>query len=106
MLCQIYIIRNTLFAGLTGIELIGDTGVAVPLANANLHCNVDDAHLMKLIDGHNVTTEMDHMWLAHVTSNKRITITITFSTDVHPTGMRIWNYNASLELSYCGVRYI
>lgn len=95
-----------LFVGLTGIELIGDKGVAVPLGNANLRCNVSDAHLPKLIDGHNVTTEMDHMWLARVTSNKRITITITFSTDVHPTGMRIWNYNASLELSYCGVRYL
>lgn len=48
---------------------------------------------------------MDHMWLADVTTNKRITITITFKTDVYLTGMRIWNYNASLELSYCGVRY-
>lgn len=49
---------------------------------------------------------MDHMWLADVTANKRITITITFNTDVYLTGMRIWNYNASLELSYCGVRYL
>lgn len=61
---------------------------------------------MNLIDGHNVTTEMDHMWLADVTGmNKRITISIIFQTDVYLTGMRIWNYNASLELSYCGVRY-
>jgi len=93
------------FVGLTGVELIGDKGVTIPLANANLRCNVNDAHLMKLIDGHNVTTEMDHMWLADI-SDERITITITFNTDVHPTGMRIWNYNASLELSYCGVRYL
>ncbi|XP_067212805.1 katanin-interacting protein-like isoform X2 [Linepithema humile] len=86
--------------------IISNWGLENLVANASLCCNVDDAHLTKLIDGHNVTTEMDHMWLAQVTSNKRITITIAFSTDVHPTGMRIWNYNASLELSYCGVKQL
>lgn len=95
----------TSFVGLTGIELIGDQGVTLPLVNANLHCNVGDMHLTRLIDGHNITTEMDRMWLTDVTSNKRIIITIIFNTDVNLTGMRIWNYNASLELSYCGVRY-
>ncbi|XP_011703976.1 PREDICTED: uncharacterized protein KIAA0556-like isoform X2 [Wasmannia auropunctata] len=91
--------------GLTGIELIGDQGIAIPLVNANLHCNVVDARdLTRLIDGHNVTTEMDYMWLTDQTLNKSITITVTFDTDVYLTGMRIWNYNASLELSYCGVR--
>ncbi|XP_071570324.1 katanin-interacting protein-like isoform X4 [Temnothorax nylanderi] len=92
--------------GLTGIELIGDQGTAVPLVNANLHCNVADTHLTRLIDGHNVTTEMDRMWLADVTLDKRITITVTFDTDVYLTRMRIWNYNASLELSYCGVKQL
>ncbi|XP_036144382.1 katanin-interacting protein isoform X2 [Monomorium pharaonis] len=90
--------------GLTGIELIGDQGTAVPLTSTNLHCDATDTHLTKLINGHNVTTEMDYMWLANVTLNKRITITIALDTDVHLTGMRIWNYNASLELSYCGVK--
>ncbi|XP_011865392.1 PREDICTED: uncharacterized protein KIAA0556-like isoform X2 [Vollenhovia emeryi] len=92
--------------GLTGIEFIGDRGTAVPIVNGNLHCNVVDTHLTRLIDGHNVTTEMDCMWLADVTSDKRIVITVTFDTDVYLTGMRIWNYNASLELSYCGVKQL
>ncbi|XP_018307585.1 protein KIAA0556 [Mycetomoellerius zeteki] len=92
--------------GLTGIELIGDQGVAVPLASANLHCNVADTHLMRLIDGHNVTTEMDYMWLTDLVLNKRIMITVTFNEDVFLTGIRIWNYNASLELSYCGVKQL
>ncbi|XP_032669024.1 protein KIAA0556-like [Odontomachus brunneus] len=92
--------------GLTGIELIGDQGVALPLINANLHCNVGDMHLTRLIDGYNITTEMDHMWLANAASNEKITITIIFNTDVCLTGMRIWNYNASLELSYCGVKQL
>ncbi|XP_014472494.1 PREDICTED: uncharacterized protein KIAA0556-like [Dinoponera quadriceps] len=92
--------------GLTGIELIGDQGVAVPLVNANLHCNAGDMHLTRLIDGYNITMEMDHMWLADVSSNKRTTITIIFNTNVCLTGMRIWNYNASLELSYCGVKQL
>lgn len=90
--------------GLTGIELIGDQGVPLSLVNANLHCDIGDMHLTRLIDGHNITTEMDHMWLVDVTLNKRVTITIIFNTDVRLTGIRIWNYNASLELSYCGVR--
>ncbi|KYM94774.1 hypothetical protein ALC62_14369 [Cyphomyrmex costatus] len=92
--------------GLTGVELIGDQGITIPLVNANLHCNAADMHLMRLIDGHNVTTEMDYMWLADLTLNKRITITVTFDTDVYLTGIRIWNYNASLELSYCGVKQL
>ncbi|XP_011057062.1 PREDICTED: uncharacterized protein KIAA0556 homolog isoform X4 [Acromyrmex echinatior] len=92
--------------GLTGIELIGDQGVAVPLVSANLHCNAADTHLMRLIDGHNVTTEMDYMWLADLMLNKKIMITITFDMDVFLTGIRIWNYNASLELSYCGVKQL
>jgi hypothetical protein len=46
------------------------------------------------------------MWLVDVTSNKKITITVIFNRDMYITGMRIWNYNASLELSYCGVRYM
>ncbi|KAL6425657.1 hypothetical protein ACFW04_009638 [Cataglyphis niger] len=90
--------------GLTGIELIGDQGITVPLMDANLYCNVENTHLTNLIDGYNITTEMDHMWLADVISNKRIAITVTFDTDVYLTGIRIWNYNASLELSYCGVK--
>lgn len=65
-----------------------------------------DAHLTRLINGHNVTTEMDCMWLVDMILDKRIMITITFDADVFLTGMRIWNYNASLELSYCGVRSI
>jgi len=90
--------------GLTGIELIGDEGTVIPLVNANLHSNAANAHLTRLIDGHNVTTEMNYMWLADLTLNKRIVITVTFDSDVYLTGLRIWNYNASLELSYCGVR--
>ncbi|KAL0122229.1 hypothetical protein PUN28_007165 [Cardiocondyla obscurior] len=92
--------------GLTGIELIGNQGETVPLINANLHCNVPNTHLTRLIDGHNVTTEMDYMWLADVALDKKIAITITFDAEVYLTGMRIWNYNASLELSYCGVKQL
>ncbi|XP_020277981.1 protein KIAA0556-like isoform X2 [Pseudomyrmex gracilis] len=106
---QLIIISNWGFehlVGLTGIELIGEQSVAVPLIDANLHCNVGNTHLNRLIDGHNVTTEIDHMWLTDVTSDKRIMITISFNEQVYLIGMRIWNYNASLELSYCGVKQL
>lgn len=95
-----------LYIGLTGVQLIGDQGETLPLENAKLDCNLGKVHLLKLINGHNITTDMNHMWLTDVISNKNVIITITFNTDVYIIGMRIWNYNASLELSYCGVRYL
>lgn len=46
------------------------------------------------------------MWLIdYINENEEIIITITFEEEVYITGMRFWNYNASLELSYCGVSF-
>ncbi|KAI4496752.1 hypothetical protein M0804_000562 [Polistes exclamans] len=91
--------------GLNGIEFIGDQNVILPTINVNLKCNLDNTNLLKLINGYNITTDKDHMWLInYINENEEITITITFDKEVYITGMRFWNYNASLELSYCGVK--
>ncbi|KAI4500297.1 hypothetical protein M0802_004714 [Mischocyttarus mexicanus] len=93
--------------GLNGIEFIGDQNVTLPTVNVNLKCNLDNKNLLKLINGYNITTNKDHIWLIdYVNENEEIIITITFEKDVYITGMRFWNYNASLELSYCGVKHL
>ncbi|XP_046483730.1 protein KATNIP homolog isoform X2 [Neodiprion pinetum] len=90
--------------GLTGIELIGDQDSTIPLTQASLSCNVGCKHLNRLIDGNNLTTEPSHMWATYFLRGDNPTLTITFQTEIFFTGIRIWNYNASLDLSYCGVR--
>ncbi|KAL2718705.1 protein KIAA0556 [Vespula squamosa] len=93
--------------GLNGIEFIGDQNLILSTTHANLKCNLDNTNLLKLIDGYNITTDKDHMWLIdYINENEEIVITITFDKEVYITGMRFWNYNASLELSYCGVKHL
>ncbi|XP_035728476.1 protein KIAA0556-like [Vespa mandarinia] len=91
--------------GLNGIEFIGNQNLILSTTHANLKCNLDNINLLKLIDGYNITTDTDHMLLIdYINENEEIIITITFDKEVYITGMRFWNYNASLELSYCGVK--
>ncbi|XP_043670152.1 katanin-interacting protein-like isoform X2 [Vespula pensylvanica] len=93
--------------GLNGIEFIGDQNLILSTTHANLKCNLDNINLLRLIDGYNITTDKDHMWLIdYINENEEIIITITFDKEVYITGMRFWNYNASLELSYCGVKHL
>ncbi|XP_047346783.1 katanin-interacting protein-like [Vespa velutina] len=91
--------------GLNGIEFIGNQNLILSTTHANLKCNLHNINLLKLIDGYNITTDKDHMLLIdYINENEEIIITITFDKEVCITGMRFWNYNASLELSYCGVK--
>ncbi|KAK2580558.1 hypothetical protein KPH14_007687 [Odynerus spinipes] len=93
--------------GLSGLEFIGDQNLVLPTTYANLRCNLDDTNLLKLIDGCNMSTDIDHMWLIDYTNeNEEIVITVSFDKEVYVTGIRIWNYNASLEMSYCGVKHL
>ncbi|KAG7210222.1 hypothetical protein KM043_011772 [Ampulex compressa] len=91
--------------GLNGIEFIGDQDLTIPLTYATLSCNIPDVDFTNLFDGYNVTTDANHMWLIYCPPNiKEVIITITFNMETLLRGMRIWNYNASLHLSYCGVK--
>ena len=61
-----------------------------------------------LVDGVDVTTDMEHMYIcptatAMMMSSGHVTITLTLDTPTQLYGVRIWNYNASLEDSYKGV---
>ncbi|XP_063994745.1 katanin-interacting protein-like isoform X1 [Diachasmimorpha longicaudata] len=91
--------------GLNGIEIIGDQD-NIPGSKISLHCNVADEGIYRLLDGHNFTTELKNMWIIQQMPDVITEIIITFTTEVFITGIRIWNYNGSLEASYCGVKQL
>jgi len=56
-----------------------------------------------LIDGLNVTTSDEHMWLIPFTEGSDHRLRIHFGGSVPVTGLRLWNYNKSPEDTYRGV---
>ncbi|XP_066597442.1 protein KATNIP homolog [Prorops nasuta] len=90
--------------GFTGLNLLDDQGLPIALTNINLSCNTESTNLMAIIDDNNITTDMNHMWMTSYSEKDAVIINITFPSEVYLTGMRIWNYNSSLDLSYCGIK--
>lgn len=90
--------------GLTGIELFTDQDTQISFAHAKISCNIGNDNLMRLVDGYNLTIDENHMWATQSSLDTTVIITIKFHKEVFVTGMKIWNYNASLDLSYCGVK--
>ncbi|XP_063223456.1 katanin-interacting protein-like isoform X2 [Bacillus rossius redtenbacheri] len=91
--------------GLTGLELVGDAGCAVPIEPHYLHCSERSSDIYRLVDGENVTTDERHMWCTHF-SGGDVVLTIAFPLPVFVSSLRLWNYNASPELSYCGAKLV
>lgn len=60
--------------------------------------------LLRLIDGINITTSDEHMWLIPFSYGDYHTLSVTFSEAQSIAGLRIWNYNKSPEDSYRGVQ--
>lgn len=48
--------------------------------------------------------EPKYMWITQKPPDTDTTITVTLSSEIFITGIRIWNYNESLESSYFGVK--
>lgn len=59
--------------------------------------------LSRLIDGDNITTDDQHMWLIPFSYGEPHTLNIAFSKAQTVAGLRVWNYNKSPEDSYRGV---
>ena len=57
----------------------------------------------RLVDGVNVTTDDQHMWLAPLTPGTQHTLTLTLDTPTALSALRVWNYNKSAEDTYRGV---
>ncbi|XP_052755156.1 protein KATNIP homolog isoform X2 [Galleria mellonella] len=57
-----------------------------------------------LFNGRNITTDFDDMWCTNLPSGRYCHIVMELREPTEITSVRIWNYNANLELSYIGGR--
>ncbi|XP_047464632.1 katanin-interacting protein isoform X2 [Mugil cephalus] len=105
------------YMGLTGLEVVGKDGESLPLTLSMLAASPRDLNdlpeyghdlrtLDKLIDGHNITTDDQHMWLIPFSYGDPHILNITFTKPQTVAGLRVWNYNKSPEDSYRGVKVI
>ncbi|KAI3365616.1 hypothetical protein L3Q82_010698, partial [Scortum barcoo] len=105
------------YMGLTGLEVVGKDGESLPIELSMMAASPRDLNdlpeyghdlrtLDKLIDGHNITTDDQHMWLIPFSYGDPHTLNVTFNKAQTIAGLRIWNYNKSPEDSYRGVKVI
>ncbi|XP_022258466.1 protein KIAA0556-like, partial [Limulus polyphemus] len=94
--------------GLTGLEVLDSSGEPVVLYPHMLSCSPVDCrnHLIRVIDGENLTVSEEHMWCIEFVDHCPPTITVSFGQPLSISGLRVWNYNASLEDSYRGVKHL
>lgn len=108
--------------GLTGIQFLGPKFQPLPdtlikqcivRSEPSLTSERDDCRLMNLLNGHNLTCNLNDMWLMmsnEIAAGKDLltrvfpVLSFTFPCDIRVSGISLWNYNASPELSYAGVR--
>lgn len=74
------------------------------LSRANLECNQGNENLTRLVDGNYLTTDHNYMWSINYGIDKKVVLTVSFNVETYLTGMRFWNYNSSMDLSFCGVK--
>ncbi|KAG8145889.1 hypothetical protein E2320_012334 [Naja naja] len=105
------------YLGLTGLEVVGKDGQAIPFSLDQLSASpqdlndlveyVDDSRTLdKLIDGKNITMEDNHMWLIPFCPGEDHLVTIHFTQVENIAGLRIWNYNKSPEDTYRGAKMV
>ncbi|XP_066239210.1 katanin-interacting protein isoform X3 [Saccopteryx leptura] len=103
------------YLGLTGLEVVGKDGQALPISLHQLSASprdlndlpeyTDDSRTLdKLIDGTNITMEDEHMWLVPFSPGLDHVVTVRFDQAQSITGLRFWNYNKSPEDTYRGAR--
>ncbi|XP_063082778.1 katanin-interacting protein isoform X5 [Cavia porcellus] len=105
------------YLGLTGLEVVGKDGQALPIHPHQISASPSDLNdlpeytddsrtLDKLIDGVNITTEDEHMWLIPFWSGLDHVVTIRFDRAKSLAGLRFWNYNKSPEDTYRGAKIV
>ncbi|XP_029139173.1 protein KIAA0556 homolog [Protobothrops mucrosquamatus] len=105
------------YLGLTGLEVVGKDGQAIPFSVDQLSASpqdlndlveyVDDSRTLdKLIDGKNITMEDTHMWLIPFCPGEDHLVTIHFTQVENIAGLRIWNYNKSPEDTFRGAKMV
>ena len=58
----------------------------------------------RLVDGVNVTTSDEHMWLVPFSEGQDHLLTVTLDAPQQISGIRVWNYNKTPEDTFRGVR--
>ncbi|XP_055994774.1 katanin-interacting protein [Sorex fumeus] len=105
------------YLGLTGLEVVGREGQALPIGPHQISASPRDLNdlpeysddsrtLDKLIDGANITTEDEHMWLIPFSPGRDHVLTIRFDRAQSIAGLRFWNYNKSPEDTYRGAKIV
>ncbi|KAH9498867.1 hypothetical protein Btru_004902, partial [Bulinus truncatus] len=103
------------YLGLTGLELVGSDGEAIPISMDMITASPkdlrhlpgnekDERTLDKLLDGANVTCHDSHMWLIPFSEGQNHMVTVSFSQPALLSGLRVWNYNKSPEDTYRGAK--
>ncbi|XP_043312023.1 katanin-interacting protein isoform X6 [Cervus canadensis] len=105
------------YLGLTGLEVVGQDGQALPINPHQISASprdlndlpeyTDDSRTLdKLIDGANITMEDEHMWLIPFSPGMDHVVTIRFDRAESIAGLRFWNYNKSPEDTYRGAKIV
>ncbi|KAM3965817.1 protein KATNIP homolog [Aphomia sociella] len=99
--------------GLTGIDILRyNESIKVHRAYAYTAPITDDQmpehggliECKTLFNNRNITTDFDDMWCTHFPAGRCCHIVMELREPTEITSIRIWNYNANLELSYIGAR--
>lgn len=94
--------------GMTGFEVVNPVFTAFKVTPDMVTCTPDSDGVGVLVDGNNMHTNDAHMWTESFNPKWpwAITITIDMLRPVLISGLKVWNYNASREDSYQGVKWI
>ncbi|CAH0588915.1 unnamed protein product [Chrysodeixis includens] len=101
--------------GLTGIELLCyNESIKIHRAYAYTAFITEDQapehssliDCKALFSGRNITTDFEDMWCSNfATGNKFCHIVMELVESTEITSIRLWNYNANMELSYIGAKH-
>ncbi|CAG9534229.1 unnamed protein product [Cercopithifilaria johnstoni] len=93
--------------GLTGLQFLGPNGIVLDHLDCSITTSTAAQTSYRLLNGRNLTKDREDMWLSSYSHNSPpIRVTVTFVEPIIASGISVWNYNASPEMSYAGVRCI
>jgi len=103
--------------GLTGLQVLTKDRKPIDLSPSSITVQTsskppsevvlpEESNPERLLNGKNVTTEERNMWLIPFTPGNDHVLRIDFGSPMEVWGVKIWNYNASLDDSYKGARHV
>uniref|UniRef100_A0A158P9I6 DUF4457 domain-containing protein n=1 Tax=Angiostrongylus cantonensis TaxID=6313 RepID=A0A158P9I6_ANGCA len=92
--------------GLCGLELLDNKDDVIDPSTVTISVNDGSDFFDRLLNGNNLTRSPDDMWLTTFDPKYPPTITIMLLKPTVVKGISFWNYNASQEMAYAGVRLL